>query len=95
MEEDIETKTYVALRVWPRLRFKRFGRFTSISYFCVHYCERKNRTVKFYYKPGNEQLKRDWPELSDFRCKISLGFAFMNCFLKDFSNLSFLLDPMD
>ncbi|XP_015784545.1 uncharacterized protein LOC107362061 [Tetranychus urticae] len=57
------------------------------------YCRRHNRSISFYYQK-RPLITKKWPHLSTKRVRIGRGFDFMKyCFLRNYNELPFLLDP--
>ncbi|XP_015783905.1 uncharacterized protein LOC107361584 [Tetranychus urticae] len=60
------------------------------------YCEHHNRSISFYCQADETEITKKWPHLSTKRVSIGRGFDFMkNCFLKNHSDLPYLLDPVE
>uniref|UniRef100_A0A158P4M2 F-box domain-containing protein n=1 Tax=Tetranychus urticae TaxID=32264 RepID=A0A158P4M2_TETUR len=60
------------------------------------YCKQHGRSIKFYFKKDDKQIKSDWPQSLNRREKICRGFDFMeHCFFKSFDKLPHFLDPID
>ncbi|XP_015783458.1 uncharacterized protein LOC107361203 isoform X2 [Tetranychus urticae] len=58
------------------------------------YCKLNNRSISFYYSEEHEDnIKVDWPQLSDKFSNLCFGFSFMkHCFLKPFGRLPSVMD---
>ncbi|XP_025016585.1 uncharacterized protein LOC107361154 isoform X4 [Tetranychus urticae] len=58
------------------------------------YCKLNNRSISFYYSEEHEDnIKVDWPQLSDTFSSLCIGYSFMkHCFLKPFCRLPLVMD---
>ncbi|XP_015784458.1 uncharacterized protein LOC107362002 isoform X1 [Tetranychus urticae] len=58
------------------------------------HCRRNGRSIKFYFKGNEHEIKSDWPQSTIKYETLRRGFDFMkHCFFKDFAELSPLLVP--
>lgn len=72
-----------------------FGITRESADYIAQYCREYNRFVSFYFQ-HDEAIRLDWPELSVSSNRICHKFDFMkNCFLKSYTELPLLMDPID
>ncbi|XP_025018296.1 uncharacterized protein LOC112539766 [Tetranychus urticae] len=75
---------------------KSYGVSQEADNYVRDYCEQYGRSIKFYFKPFDERIKSDRPQLLNRPEKICRGFDFMeHCFFKSFYELPHFLDPID